>query len=134
MGAEHPLPHPKAGKRGRIKNLHPIGLVSVIQKTAADCILRETRTDLLKGSVNAYAYRPNSSAEVAVMPTRLLIQKACEWGENIHNIHVGKIDIPDAFEGHVEGPQNHVGVLPCPSPFSFVGWDLMRCLLVRRGH
>lgn len=46
---------PKAGEGGWIRNLRPIGLVSVIQKTVAACIMRKTRPDLLKGSVNAHA-------------------------------------------------------------------------------
>lgn len=38
--------NPKAGKGGRIRNLRPIGLVSVIQNTVVACIMRKTRPDL----------------------------------------------------------------------------------------
>lgn len=75
---------PEVGKGGKIKHLRPIGLVSVLQKTDVACIIRKTRIELLNGSVNAFAERPGSSVDVAVIPARFLIEKAREWGEHIH--------------------------------------------------
>lgn len=113
---------PKAGKGGKIRHLRPIGFVSVLQKTAAACIIRKTWAELLCGS-DAFAYRPGSGLDVAVMSVRLLIENARDWGEHIH---VVKIEFSDAFRSiHYTGTW---GALKAKlgfrraSPFSVFWW------------
>lgn len=72
--------------------LRLVGLVSLMQRAVAKCMLQTVGSDLHPQRVNAYACRKGGSVDRAIMPSRLAIEKCREWGESLHVLQLDRSD------------------------------------------
>lgn len=71
-----------------------VGLVSMLQRAAARCMLQAIGEDICPQRINGYAYRKGGSVDLAMTPMRLVVEKCKERGEPLH---VLQLDISNAF-------------------------------------
>lgn len=84
----------KAPEKTEARQLHPIGVVSGLQKLRRRSAIEAARGDIEVGHTDAYAFKRGASVDKALIPLLLAAERAKEW---VDQMVVATLDVKAAF-------------------------------------